>query len=385
METFTPRGENGSAATAFTTEVSAGVATTLENYRFDNFIRTADATGTSAGVAVQSYIFSVRNGQLSAIYTEITYDRGIARSLFRVCAAPCSGLTLTPTASGFGVSVGLAGVTFVYSAVGTTAANPSTTPVVMTGSLVGEMPAGYAFVRQLPRATQGTLSLAGAPAPITFGDVGYANVTLPDPTLFPTVALKTDRGNLEVIASTDGTTTSYGARFTTQPEGERLFAPVTASALVPTADGYAVNLNAVTLTGSGPTLRSLVVTAAVTVGKPGGNVAITGDTSFSPLSSVVEGRSQSLMYDFRRFAGGAQSVITVRMKAGEVTSFSAQSATSKLYTCDNVGGMFMAKCDGSIGVSADGRTLTFNGFKAGLVNTPAATVSFTGSLTATGL
>ena len=238
-----------------------------------------------------------------------------------------------------------------------------------------------------PRATSGSLSLAGASAAITFAEVNYNTARVPDPTQFPTVALKTAQGNLEVITSTDGTTTSHRARFMTQPGGELLQAPLTASALVSTPEGYAVNLNAVTLTGSGPTLRTLVVTAAVTVGKPGGSVAIGGDSTFKPQSSLLTGTNQTLVYEFRSPSTGpfAFEFITVKIKAGALTSFSAGSASGKTYNCDNVGGMFMARCEGAVGVSTDARTLTFNGFKAGLGYAAGATVTFSGRLTATGL
>ena len=65
--------------------------------------------------------------------------------------------------------------------------------------------------------------------------------------------------------------------------------------------------------------------------------------------------------------------------------FSSYSPGGKIYGCDNVGSMFMAKCAGTVSVSADKRTLTFNGFKAGANLSPNANVSFEGSLTAAGL
>jgi hypothetical protein len=147
-----------------------------------------------------------------------------------------------------------------------------------------------------------------------------------------------------------------------------------------------VNLNAVTLTGSGPTLRSLVVTAQVTVNRVLGSLAIGGDGTFAAQTELLRADSQTLIYDFRApSATLAYSSIEVRIKGGVVTSFNAISPSGKIYTCANVGGLFMAQCAGTVTVSADRLTLTFSGFKAGNAYSPNATVSFDGSLTSAGL
>ena len=386
VEAFSPRGSDGMLSTAFVTDVMAASATVLETYTFYNHIRVADAAGTSAGVAVQIHTFYLRNGQLSADYSELTYDRGLALTLKRFCAAPCAGLTLTPTATGFGVAMDLASVTFAYSVAGTTVANPSTTPVVMTGRLVGEMPAGYAFAAQLPRATQGSLSVAGVAAPVRFAEVSYTSLRVADPTQFPTVVLKTAAGHLEVITTTtDLSTPIYRARLTNRASGEVVQALLPTNPLTATPDGFAVTLNAVTLTSSGST--PVVVTAALTVGKPGGSMAIAGDGAFKPQYSVLAGASQTLTYEFQSPTTGplAFEQATLKFTAGALKSFTAASGSGKVYACDAVGSMFMAKCEGTVSISADGRTLTFNGFKAGLQLSPTAGTAFTGSLTTTGL
>lgn len=67
------------------------------------------------------------------------------------------------------------------------------------------------------------------------------------------------------------------------------------------------------------------------------------------------------------------------------TAFTAISASGKACHCDTSGSMFMAKCEGRMRVSADGRTLTFNDFKAGLGDAPTATGSFTGNAVVVGV
>jgi hypothetical protein len=77
--------------------------------------------------------------------------------------------------------------------------------------------------------------------------------------------------------------------------------------------------------------------------------------------------------------------ISVTLKDGVVTSFTANTASGKLYLCADVGSLFTARCEGTVVVSADQRTLTFSGFKAGLGYTATATVGIEGSLKAAGL
>lgn len=100
-------------------------------------------------------------------------------------SAPCAGLPPTPTGSGFGLSANLASATSGYSALGTTVANASPTPVVVAGVLVGAMPACDAFVKQLPRATPGSLGLAGTPTALTFAALGGTRLRVPGRTLYP--------------------------------------------------------------------------------------------------------------------------------------------------------------------------------------------------------
>ena len=168
----------------------------------------------------------------------------------------------------------------------------------MTGRLVGEMPSGYAFAAQLPRATQGSLSLGAVAAPVRFAEVSYTSLRVTDPTQFPTVVLKTATGSLEVITTTtDLSTPIYRVRFTSQASGELVQALLPTNPITISPDGYAVTLNAVTLTSRGST--PVVVTAALTVGKPGGSLAIAGDGTFKPQSSLLTGTSQTLTYEFR--------------------------------------------------------------------------------------
>lgn len=384
VETFVPRPPPNGTTAAFTTSVAAGA----EVYTFYNYVRSAGSTGSSDGVATQAFTITVARGQLSVLFSEITFTSGIARSLTRFCTLPCAGVTLTRTTSGSGATVSFNNASLETSLAGTTVQNPPTTPVVMNGSLTGEMPGGYAFTSQLPLATQGSLALDGTAEPVLYADVGYdGQAALADRLLFPSVTLTTAQGTLTVRRVAD-TTPYYFASFVTRLDGEGLGLKVTESALVSTPTGYTINLAAATLTGSGPRLRSLVVTAQVSVGKSGGSLAITGEGNFVPQTTLISGNSQAITYDFRAPAGPngfAFASISVTLKAGVVTQFTAATPAGKSYTCDNVGSLFVARCAGTVTVSADQRMLSFNGFKAGAQLSSNANIGFDGSLTATGL
>ena len=381
VETFVPRAEPGGTTAAFTTAVGTGV----EIYTFYNFVRSIDGNTSSVAVATQAFTATVTRGRLSMLFTEIFVN---GRNLTRFCNVPCTGVTLTRTTSGSGVTLGFNNASLETSPIGTNIQNPPTTPVVMNGSLTGEMPGGYAFTSQLPRATQGSLSLDGAAEPVLYAEVGYdGQAPLAERLLFPAVTLTTAQGTL-TVSRVAATTPYYFARFTAWADGQAVGLQLTDSALVSTPTGYAINLAAATLTGSGPRLRSLVVTAQLSVGKSSGSLAITGEANFVPQTTILTGNSQAITYDFRAPAGAggfAFSSIAVTLNAGVVTRFSAATPAGKAYSCDDVGGLFVARCAGTVTVSADQRTLSFNGFKAGALLSPNATISFDGSLTATGL
>jgi hypothetical protein len=241
------------------------------------------------------------------------------------------------------------------------------------------------FAAQMPRGTTGTLSLDGVATPIFFADISYpTSPSIADPLAFPSVTLYTARGTLEVVRVPESPS-YFAARFITKPEGEGLIKVVTADALTSTASGYGISLANAALTGSGPTVKTLSVTAQVNTGKAGGTVTIAGDDSFTARLDILQAQNQTLFYNFRGTSRTlAFSNIDVRIKDGAVTYFNANSPSGKGYTCDSVGSLFSAKCVGSISVSADKRTLTFNGFKAGKTMTPNADVAFEGSLTAAG-
>jgi len=379
VETFVPRAAPGGTTAAFTT----GVGTGAEIYTFYNYVRSFGSSTSADVVATQAFTATSTRGQLSVQFTEIFAN---GRTLTRFCTLPCAGVTLTRTTSGSGVTLGFNNASLETSPIGTTVQNPPTTPVVLNGSLTGEMPGGYAFTAQLPRATQGSLALDGTAEPVLYADVGYSGlVPLADRLLFPAVTLTTAQGTLTVSRVAD-TTPYYFARFVTRVEGQSLGMKVTESALVSTPTGYAINLAAATLTGTGS--RSLVVTAQINVGKSSGSLAITGEGNFVPQTTILTGNSRAITYDFRAPAGTngfSFASIAVTLDAGVVTRFSAATPAGKSYTCDNVGGLFVARCGGTVTVGADQRTLSFNGFKAGAQLSPNATISFDGSLTATGL
>jgi hypothetical protein len=373
-ETFVPRAFAASGEPAFSTLLTARG----EGYTFVN----TNATG----LTTQVISYSVTRGQASsALFFEYSYTGGLARAVARVCKAPCAGITLTPTASGTGVTLTFTNASFELTDFGTTLPNPPTAPSVLNGSLTGETPGGYVFAAQMPRGTTGTLSLDGVATPIFFADISYPTApSITDPLAYPIVALNTARGTFTVDRRPESPP-YFAAAFISKPEGEGLVKVVTADALTSTANGYAINLTNLAMTGSGPTLKTLSVTAQVNTGKAGGTVTIAGDDSFTARLDILQAQNQTLFYNFRGTSKTlAFSNIDVRIKDGAVTYFNANSPSGKGYTCDSVGSLFSAKCVGSISVSADKRTLTFNGFKAGKTMTPNADVAFEGSLTAAG-
>jgi hypothetical protein len=385
-ETFEPRAITGNAPrAAFATSILGGST----SYSFYNQIRTPDATGSTTGAGTQVITYSVLNGVASITFVEIVFTRGFSLSIQRFCKAPCSGVTLVPTSTGQGVTLSFNNASFELSPFGSTVSNPPTEPTVMNGSLTGEMPGGYVFESQLPKATAGTLTLDNVATPILHARVSTTVFNRADGQLFPSVDLFTARGTFNVsrIQSTEAVT---NARFQfPNPSGELFFLRVADSALSSTTTGYAINMtNAVLTSGSGSSAKKLEVTAQITTGKSGGTVNIGGDGAFSPQSDTLQGDNQSLIYDFRGISTSQStsfSTVRVQIKEGAVILFSATSPNGKSYSCYPERDLFAAKCEGTITVSADKRTLTFNNFKAGLGLSPNATVSFEGSLTAAGL
>ena len=361
-----------------------------ESYTFRNPIRNPDASGNSAGVATQAMVVTRRPAGLEASLVEITFVRGFSLSLTRTCDAPCAGLSLTPSASGVGLSLGFSNVTLRTAPFGNTLPNPPTTPVVMNGSLAGEMPGGYLFKSQLPAGIAGSLRLDGVEVPITEGAISFPITTAADPSLFPRLAFTTPRGLFYMAITTrDGTTPLYEASFLQRPSDLLFGLTATPSAFTTATDTYGINLAGATLTRTGSGVLSLVVDAALTVGKTGGTVAIGGDGSFTAQTSRIFAANQSITYSFDspvpRGSPLAFAQIQVTMKDGVVTSFTANPASGRSYTCADAGSLFMARCEGTVTVSADKRTLTFSGFKAGAQLSPNATVTFEGSLSASGL
>ena len=374
-DTFVPRAAAASGEPAFSTLLTARG----EGYTFVN----TNATG----LTTQVISYSVTRGQASsAVFFEYNYTGGLARAVARVCKAPCAGFTLTPTASGTGVTLTFTNASFELTDFGTTLPNPPTAPSVMNGSLTGETPGGYVFAAQMPRGTTGTLTLDGVATPIFFADISYlTSPSVTDPLAYPIVALYTARGTFTVDRRPESPP-YFAAAFISKPEGEGLVKVVTADALTSTASGYAINLTNLALTSpTNPSLKALAVTAQVNTGKAGGTVTIAGDDSFTARLDILQAQNQTLFYNFRGTSKTlAFSNIDVRIRDGAVTYFNANSASGKGYTCDSVGSLFSAKCVGGISVSADKRTLTFNGFKAGKTMTPNADVAFEGSLTSAG-
>ncbi len=374
-ETFVPRASMASGEPAFTTLLTARG----EGYTFVN----TNATGLTTQVVTYSV---TRGDTSSASFIEFTYTQGVARTVLRQCKKPCTGVTLTPTAGGSGVTLTFNNASFELSDIGTTLPNPPSAPTVMNGSLTGEMPGGYVFASQMPRGTSGTLTLDGVATPIFFADINYpTSPSIADPLMFPIVTLYTARGTLAVDRRPESSP-YYAAAFISKPEGEGLVKVVTADALTATSTGYAITLTNLALTAAtNPTLKSLAVTAQVNTGKAGGTVSISGDDSFTPRLDILQAQTQTLFYNFRGTSKAlAYSSIDVQMKGGEVVSFSANSASGKGYACVSKGSLFIATCVGSITISADKRSLTFVGFKAGKSMTPTADVAFEGSLTAAG-
>ena len=387
MPAFTPTGSVERKQQAFTTLVTAPA----QVYTFLNSIRGVDATGSSNGIAFQTLEFSSALGQLSSVrYTEYTYDRGIVRRLGRICKSPCAGLTQGSTASGEGISFTLANARFETDPFNTVVDNPPTTPVVLNGTLSGEIAGGYLFTRQLPRATSGMFSVDNAVQTPLFSTLDYPVVSTGDPTQFPNATVQVNANKLTV--SIQANPAGSGAPLVQALWGNNqdgfYSAVVTSAALQTQPGGYLLKLDGQALTNSATPAKTVVVTAAVQVGRPGGVLSTAGEADFAPLNSIVAGSNADLNYDFRAAIPANSSVqpaVLVTMRGGVVQTFLATSASGKLYSCDSVGSLFTAKCGGSLTLSADGRSLIFNGFTAARTNTTSPSVTFNGTLTAAGL
>ena len=132
----------------------------------------------------------------------------------------------------------------------------------------------------------------------------------------------------------------------------------------------------------------LTVNTTLKVGKPAGSVTISGDGDFVPVYNSIGATNETLVYDFRsNLPAGISTIpsIGVQVKAGVVQSLLVTSNTGKTYTCGTEpNNQFVALCSGGFTLSADGRTLTFTNFKAGLNLNASAGVTLNGTLVSTG-
>ena len=124
------------------------------------------------------------------------------------------------------------------------------------------------------------------------------------------------------------------------------------------------------------------------MGKPAGVVSATGETDYKPTFSTVGGTNETLIYDFRgNLPAGDNTIpsVSVQIKRGVVSSFWATSNSGKLYSCDGtISNQFTVQCSGSVTLSADRRSLTFTDFKASLYLDPTKSITYNGTLVASG-
>ena len=384
VATFSPTASGARKVKAFTTVIGSNSA----QYFFTNSLQGTDATGSSAGVATQQFLFSTLNGVPSGVsFIETTFDRGIARRLWRDCALPCAGFSMARTANGQGMTFTLDNSRLQTNALLSTVASPPTTAVVFQGSVTGEIAGGYVLSSQLPRATNGSLTLDGVAVPVLYSSVDYPYLRDAQPALYPSITLNTAQGLFRVNVLPDqAADRSHGLLYITNAQVV-YSANLSPAALATSAGGYTLTLNNQAISTGGSTAKLASVVAAISVGRPTGVLSISGEADFKPLSGTTSGASEQLIYSFRGLtpaSASTQPSVTVTLAQGKVVSFMATAANGKAYTCDDTGSLFISRCGGTVSVSADGRSLQFTNFMAGPNLSAVASVGFNGALTASG-
>ncbi len=328
-------------------------------------------------------------------YLETRFERGVVRRISRSCNLPCTGLTATKTASGVGIVISLQNVVLTLDPFLTTVTGASTAPITVNGSLTGEIENGYVYASQLPRSSTGTLAVNGVGEPASQG-LMYSTITYPTQgstgQQFPSIAITTTGGTLSVRRNQDASAgNEYSVLYQPRDVNKPFyFANLASSPYTETASDYTIALNNLTLTANATRANQtqLSVSGTLNVGKPAGNVTVSGDTAFTPIYNSIGATNDTLIYDFRsNIPAGGSSVpnVMVQVKRGVVQSFSSISNTGKLYTCGTeANNQFVAQCSGGFTLSADGRTLTYTDFKAGLNLNASAAVTFNGTLVSTG-
>ena len=361
-------------------------------YTFQNSIQGPDSNGNSAGLAIQIFRFSSVNGQLAdASYTEITYENSVPKRLVRTCGDPCTGLSASKTASGFGITISLQNVKLAGDPANSSVSNPSTAVVMFNGSLTGEIPGGYIFASQLPRSTVGEVNLNGTNQAVVYSNVSYSFLDEAQPDLFPTINMVLASGNL-TFQRAPGVTGGPASHTVTYESSARVFysAAVSPDVLETTASGYRIKLgSALVLKRGGTGPESVTVGNTISVGRPKGTLSTLGESDFRPLFGGVTASDDLLRFDFTSAVPEGIFVepgVQIEVRKGEVVSFLATSNSGKTYACDGkISNQTTAKCSGSVVLSADKHSLRFTGFGASVKLKPAEAVTFNGELTATGL
>ena len=270
----------------------------------------------------------------------------------------------------------------------------STTPITINGSLTGELENGYVYASQLPRSSTGTLAVNGAGEPASQA-VLYSTVTYPtsgsNVQQFPAIAVTTSGGTLSVRRNLDQVAgREYTVIFQPRNRDKPFFgANVSVAPFTETATDYTISLSNLVLTSSvGNVADQATVNTTLNVGKPSGSITISGDSDFTPVYNSIGATSQTLIYDFRsNIPAGISTIpsVQVQVKGGVVQSLLITSNTGKTYTCGTeANNRFQVLYSGGFNLSADGRTLMFTNFRAGLNLNASAVVTLNRTLTSTG-
>ena len=229
---FSPNASSPRQVKAVTTLIGSNSV----QYFFTNSLQGAGAVGSSAGVATRQLLFSTFNGVPSAVaVVATTFERGIARRVWRDCALPCADFSMARTANGQGMRLTPDNSRLQPNVRLCTVANPPTAAVVLQRSVTAEIAGGEVLPSQLPHASDGSLTLDGAAVPVRYSRLDGPDLRgalpAPDPR---------SRLNTAALAST-----------------------------------------------------------ASAVGRPAGVLRSTGEAGFKPLSSTTSGASEPLIDSFR--------------------------------------------------------------------------------------
>ena len=367
---------------------------------------TVTATGAAAGsITPQATGFEITT---TADATEYRFFLGPVAVANRPTATSTAEVTVTVANNGTGATTSVSYAdprvtlmpaycsAFQSTTCGVTISTPAgaTHPVTLTftdtpltgggtlnGTLVGDAPGAAWRVADLPRSTDGSLSVNGSSVAVL--SASTSTTVIPGTTLLSMVLTLADGTRVVLSRSNSDPINVARSVSTTLLQNCGSPCPVT---LTESAEGTAVAFANAALSG-GTTLNG-----SVFVGKTQGSLTNNGGLGgFTPVSDSTEAVNDARTVNFSVLGTAAQagiSLFSVTVRNGRVTAASASIGIGMaLYQCgDGLSVIGYPACSG-IAVAANGRSFSFSNatLAGGAIGAAKANVAFNGSLGAKGL